>query len=39
MELKAKMYAILVRGGRRTLDSVPEELREEVRRLIDEVII
>jgi hypothetical protein len=32
----AKVYADLIRKGLKTLDQVPERLREEVRRLLEE---
>lgn len=32
----AKIYADLIRKGKKTLDDVPENLREEVKRLLDE---
>ena len=32
----AKVYADLIRKGLKTLDQVPERLREEVRRLVEE---
>ena len=32
----AKVYADLLRKGLKTLDQVPERLREEVRRLLEE---
>lgn len=32
----AKIYAALIRKGIRTLESVPEALREEVRKLLEE---
>ena len=31
-----KIYADLIRKGLKTLDQVPERLREEVRRLLEE---
>lgn len=33
----AKIYADLIRKGRKTLDDVPEALREEVEKLLEEV--
>lgn len=32
----AKVYADLIRKGLKTIDQVPERLREEVRRLLEE---
>ena len=32
----AKVYADLIRKGLKTLNQVPERLREEVRRLLEE---
>ena len=32
----AKVYADLIRKGLKTIDQVPEHLREEVRRLLEE---
>lgn len=32
----AKIYAALIRKGKKTLDDVPENLREEVRRILEE---
>ena len=32
----AKIYAELTRKGLKTLDDVPERLRDEVRRILDE---
>jgi hypothetical protein len=32
----AKIYADLIRKGLKTLDDVPENLREEVRRILEE---
>ena len=32
----AKVYAELIRKGLKTLDDVPERLREEVRRILEE---
>lgn len=32
----AKIYADLIRKGLKTLEDVPEHLREEVKRLLDE---
>ena len=32
----AKIYAELIRKGLKTLDDVPENLREEVEKLLDE---
>ena len=32
----AKVYADLIRKGLKTIDQVPERLREEVRRLVEE---
>lgn len=32
----AKIYADLIRKGLKTLDDVPENLREEVRRILGE---
>ena len=32
----AKIYAELIRKGKKTLDDVPENLREEVRRILEE---
>lgn len=32
----AKIYADLIRKGRKTIDDVPENLREEVRRILEE---
>jgi hypothetical protein len=32
----AKVYAELIRKGLKTLDDVPEQLREEVRRILEE---
>ena len=34
----AKMYAELIRKGVKTIDDVPERLREEVQRILDEDI-
>lgn len=31
-----KIYYNLVKSGRRTLDQVPEEFREEVRKMLEE---
>ncbi len=32
----AKIYAALIRKGIKTIDDVPERLREEVKRLLEE---
>lgn len=32
----AKIYADLIRKGKKTIDDVPENLREEVKRILDE---
>ena len=32
----AKIYADLIRKGLKTIDDVPENLREEVRRILEE---
>lgn len=32
----AKIYADLIRKGLKTLDDVPENIREEVRRILEE---
>lgn len=32
----AKIYADLIRKGKKTIDDVPESLREEVQRILDE---
>lgn len=32
----AKIYADLIRKGKKTLNDVPENLREEVRRILEE---
>lgn len=32
----AKIYASLIRKGRITIEAVPESLREEVQRLVEE---
>lgn len=32
----AKVYADLIRKGKKTIDDVPERLREEVRRILEE---
>ena len=32
----AKIYAELIRKGLKTLDDVPERLRDEVRRILEE---
>ena len=32
----AKVYAELIRNGLKTLDDVPERLREEVRHILEE---
>lgn len=34
----AKIYAELIRKGIKTIDDVPERLREEVQRILDEDI-
>ena len=34
----AKIYADLIRKGVKTIDDVPERLREEVQRILDEDI-
>lgn len=34
----AKIYAELIRKGVKTIDDVPERLREEVQRILDEDI-
>lgn len=34
----AKIYAELIRKGVKTIDDVPERLREEVQRILDEHI-
>lgn len=31
----AKIYAELIRKGKKTIDDVPEALREEVQRILD----
>ena len=31
----AKVYADLIRKGKKTIDDVPEHLREEVQRILD----
>ena len=33
----AKIYANLIRKGKKTIDDVPEHLRAEVRRILEEV--
>jgi len=33
----AKVYANLIKAGRKTLEDVPEKLRDEVERLLDEM--
>ncbi|MEG2261761.1 MAG: CD1375 family protein [Raoultibacter sp.] len=35
----AKVYADLIRKGKKTIDDVPEGLREEVRRILDEDVV
>ena len=32
----AKMYAALIRKGLKTIDDVPKQLREEVKKLLEE---
>lgn len=32
----AKIYADLIRKGKKTIDDVPDELKDEVRRLLGE---
>lgn len=32
----AKIYATLIKKGLKTIDDVPESLREEVQRILDE---
>lgn len=32
----AKIYVALIRKGRKTIDDVPEQLREEVKKLLEE---
>ena len=32
----AKIYAALIKKGLKTLDDVPEQLREEVKKLLEE---
>jgi hypothetical protein len=32
----ARIYATLIRKGLKTIDDVPESLREEVQRILDE---
>lgn len=32
----AKIYAELIKKGKKTIDDVPEALREEVQRILDE---
>lgn len=32
----AKIYANLIRKGKKTIDDVPPDLREEVQRILDE---
>lgn len=32
----AKVYADLIRKGKKTIDDVPERLRDEVRRILEE---
>ena len=32
----ARIYAVLIKKGLKTIDDVPENLREEVRRILDE---
>ena len=34
----AQVYASLIRKGLKTLDDVPEALREEVRRILEEEV-
>lgn len=33
----AKIYAILIRDGLKTIDQVPESLREKVKTLLDQM--
>lgn len=32
----ARIYAILIKKGLKTIEDVPEDLREEVQRILDE---
>ena len=32
----AKIYVVLIRKGIKTIDDVPEQLREKVKKLLDE---
>ena len=32
----AKIYAVLIRKGLKTIDDVPKQLREEVKKLLEE---
>ena len=32
----AKIYVALIRKGRKTIDDVPEQLREKVKKLLEE---
>lgn len=36
VDYMAKIYADLIRKGLKTIDDVPERLREEVKKLLDE---
>lgn len=36
VKIMAKIYADLIRKGKKTIEDVPEAIREEVQRILDE---